>query len=149
MIFKYLILAYPVHKKCIQNMQQLTTQCSYSQRTRLFILCQYLISLKYIFPLHSNKCYSRLGHVSMRGQPISIGGGCNFVGTVIHEMMHCIGFFHEQSRRDRDDHVEIIEDNIDTDRKSYLLWEGGFLGTMIHHTRLNCGEVMSPGVSQL
>lgn len=33
-------------------------------------------------------------------------------GTSIHEIMHAAGFYHEQCRLDRDDHVEIIWDNI-------------------------------------
>lgn len=32
--------------------------------------------------------------------------------TVIHEVMHSLGFFHEQSRNDRDDYVVIYEENI-------------------------------------
>ncbi|XP_064647811.1 meprin A subunit beta-like [Lineus longissimus] len=41
------------------------------------------------------------------GQRLSLAEGCFNKGTLMHEMMHGLGFYHEQSRWDRDDYVII------------------------------------------
>ena len=45
-------------------------------------------------------------------QAISIGKNCDKFGIVVHELGHVIGFWHEHTRPDRDEHVQIIYKNI-------------------------------------
>ncbi|XP_017270793.1 meprin A subunit beta isoform X2 [Kryptolebias marmoratus] len=62
-------------------------------------------------------CWSYVGRVFANGQDLSIGAGCDSLATVEHEILHALGFHHEQSRYDRDDYVKIIFDNIKEENK--------------------------------
>ncbi|KAF3839351.1 hypothetical protein F7725_018068 [Dissostichus mawsoni] len=58
------------------------------------------------------RCYSYIGKVKSNGQDLSIGSYCDSISTVEHEFLHALGFYHEQSRYDRDDYVTIVNENI-------------------------------------
>ena len=61
--------------------------------------------------------------VGMTGgkQSLSIGNGCLYTGTITHEFLHAIGFYHEQSRPDRDQYVNILTRNIVGGKKLHFL----------------------------
>jgi len=68
----------------------------------------------YIEFIKDGGCYSYWGRVgsAWQPQPVSLANGCVWNSIIIHELMHAIGFLHEQSRYDRDDYVIINEENI-------------------------------------
>ncbi|GLH14390.1 Dorsal-ventral patterning protein tolloid [Gryllus bimaculatus] len=67
--------------------------------------------LDYIYLQKGVGCSSHVGR-SGSGQPISLAPGCVYKGIVIHELLHALGFWHEQSRGDRDDYVTVLWHNI-------------------------------------
>uniref|UniRef100_A0A672H6B2 Metalloendopeptidase n=1 Tax=Salarias fasciatus TaxID=181472 RepID=A0A672H6B2_SALFA len=66
----------------------------------------------YIYFFSGSGCWSYLGRQS-RGQRISLKkNGCLHNGIIQHEVLHALGFHHEQVRSDRDEHVRILFENI-------------------------------------
>ncbi len=58
------------------------------------------------------RCFSYIGRAMPNGQDLSIGRYCDEISIVEHEFLHALGFYHEQTRYDRDDHVTIVFENI-------------------------------------
>uniref|UniRef100_A0A182MCY9 Metalloendopeptidase n=1 Tax=Anopheles culicifacies TaxID=139723 RepID=A0A182MCY9_9DIPT len=67
-------------------------------------------------------CSSFVGRVrgaqTLRLQPSAVGTGCFTHGTIIHELIHALGFYHMQSATERDQYVDILWENITPGRES-------------------------------
>uniref|UniRef100_A0A3Q2PG73 Metalloendopeptidase n=1 Tax=Fundulus heteroclitus TaxID=8078 RepID=A0A3Q2PG73_FUNHE len=93
--------------------------CNFHQRTCIrFVPWSSGQSFHFFSGLHV-RCWSYLGR--QRGtQHISLEKNrCVYFSTVQHELLHALGFHHEQVRSDRDEYVWILYDNIQQD-KHYL-----------------------------
>ena len=70
----------------------------------------------YLYFNDKGGCWSYIGRRGGK-QDVSIAGGCS-TGNTIHEIGHAIGLYHEQSRRDRNSHVKINYQNIQSGRQN-------------------------------
>ncbi|ODM96033.1 Zinc metalloproteinase nas-4 [Orchesella cincta] len=71
----------------------------------------------YISKTKSKGCWSYVGRVGTGKQDLSLPIGCINHRTVVHEVMHALGFSHEHVRHDRDNYVEILWGNIQQGRE--------------------------------
>ena len=86
----------------------------------LSIVSFLLFQSVYVEFLNTGICFSRIGRVYWPfplPQSIFIGRCAHLIGHIKHEMMHTMGFYHEHSRSDRDDYINIEWDNISDGRE--------------------------------
>ncbi|XP_061594316.1 high choriolytic enzyme 1-like [Cololabis saira] len=67
----------------------------------------------YLSIYSGNGCWSYLGRNGGK-QSVSLNrNGCMYQSTVQHEVLHALGYHHEQNRSDRDSYVQILTQNVD------------------------------------
>ncbi|RCN48558.1 astacin [Ancylostoma caninum] len=59
-------------------------------------------------------CWSYVGRLGNQ-QDLSLGSGCESIGTAAHEIGHALGMFHTHSRHDRDSFITLNTQNIKPD----------------------------------
>nr|XP_040054292.1 high choriolytic enzyme 1-like [Gasterosteus aculeatus aculeatus] len=85
-----------------------------------------------------NGCYSSVGRQG-GAQTVSLArSGCLYHGTVQHELLHALGFNHEQTRSDRDNHIRVQWENIIEDMK----YNFNKIATLNQGTSYDYGSVM-------
>ncbi|MDX1638080.1 MAG: M12 family metallopeptidase [Balneolaceae bacterium] len=69
----------------------------------------------YVYFKPANGCWSYVGRQGGK-QDIGLASGCS-TGNTIHEIGHALGLWHEQSREDRDLHIQVHWNNIQAGRE--------------------------------
>ncbi|XP_009953207.1 PREDICTED: tolloid-like protein 2, partial [Leptosomus discolor] len=84
-----------------------------------------------VFTYRTCGCCSYVGRRGGGPQAISIGKNCDKFGIVAHELGHVVGFWHEHTRPDRDQHVTIIRENIQQGQEyNFLKMEAGEVNSL-------------------
>lgn len=110
-------------KQIFKNLRRLVRPVSFYLFWLIVDNCLCVNLNRFLAILLCIRCYSYVGRQS-RGQGISLQrNGCLFQSTVQHEVLHALGFHHEQVRSDRDQYVKILTENIIPGQLNYTnLW---------------------------
>ncbi|XP_062405950.1 low choriolytic enzyme-like isoform X2 [Sardina pilchardus] len=108
------------------------------RRTKMFSKDRDYLNIK-----SKRGCWSSVGR-KRRRQTVSLARrGCLHRGVIQHELLHALGFHHEQARSDRDQHVRILYENIKKGHKhNFKKIKTNNLGTpydygsVMHYSRL-------------
>lgn len=108
----------------------------------------------YIDILRDYGCYSSVGRRGGR-QVISLDNGC-FFRQPTHELLHALGFWHEQSREDRNNYVDVWTANIEPGKEHNFnqhISDGNDIGhydydSIMHYFRTSFSKNGNPTITK-
>ncbi|XP_005092556.2 meprin A subunit beta [Aplysia californica] len=68
--------------------------------------------MNYIEVAPGDTCSSFVGNMRRGRQEVIVGQGCEHKGVIMHELLHAVGFWHEHTRPDRDQYIDIHLNNV-------------------------------------
>ncbi|XP_054711312.1 astacin-like metalloprotease toxin 1 [Uloborus diversus] len=104
-------VAYEIDPSVAQHTDKILDAMKHYEEKSCVVFKKRTLERNYIRIFSGKGCYSNVGMIGGQ-QPVSLGPGCIFKGTIVHELGHALGFYHEQNRSDRDDFLIIYWDNI-------------------------------------
>ncbi|ESO87421.1 hypothetical protein LOTGIDRAFT_194410 [Lottia gigantea] len=82
---------------------------------------------RYIRFVSGSGCHTPVG-MGFSSSAVTLGRGCLRIGTIMHEISHALGMWHEQSRHDRDNYVTIDFSNIQSGHeRNFDKYQLGFI----------------------
>ncbi|XP_055599265.1 zinc metalloproteinase nas-15-like [Uranotaenia lowii] len=99
----------------------------------------------------SGGCYSEVGYLGtvqdLNLAPNRPESGCFRLGTIMHEFLHALGFYHMQSASNRDDYVTIVWDKITSGMEhNFIKYQASEVSSF--ETQYDYGSVMHyPGTA--
>jgi hypothetical protein len=67
--------------------------------------------------INGNGCYSQVGKVGGKQQLSLDRNGCIYMGTVMHEFIHALGYDHMHNHVDRDKYIRVFLGNVEVNQR--------------------------------
>ncbi|MBY0554438.1 M12 family metallopeptidase [bacterium] len=96
----------------LPNPERVTEALAYFSGTNVHFVTHVNQEDVLVFQKGQGTCKSYLGYIGGK-QPIFLADACS-AHDIAHEIMHALGFIHEQNRADRDAYIDIVWANIDS-----------------------------------